>query len=391
MSVLGIISSVSMGQHFIRVGIKTAGQPVLKPLKDYTLLENMLIGDGFHWQRKIRAKLPGEVIPFIEESQKNTEEPLSPIDDAHITLINSIPLETYLQCVVGSEMNPEAPVEFLKAHAVISRSWALGKIIDVHHRENKGKINADTVMVGWDDTAGHQGFHVCSDDHCQRYQGLQTIPDITLSAIKETAGEVLLSSEGNLLDSRFSKCCGGQTETFPTCWQPVEVDCLESFTDPWCNLSSLNPVVRRTLLSSILKSYDHAMQGYGYRWQTEISKRQIEKNLKEKFGRNIGEIQRLQPLQRGGSGRISLLRIYGSEGFLDLGKELWIRRLLSSSHLYSSAFEVEDKGSFVVLSGKGWGHGVGLCQIGAANMAFNGKNYREILSFYYPGSEIAKV
>ena len=368
----------------IKVGIKTEGNPVLEKCGEVTLLHNMIIGDGFHWQKTIKAILPGEVIPFTPGLGKISEA------DRNITIINHVPLETYLQCVVGSEMNPMASSEFLKAHAVISRSWALGKMTGLHDYDNIDLVNEDNLLVGWDDTSGHHGFDVCSDDHCQRYQGLQEIPEASLHALEKTKGEILVTSEGKIVDARFSKCCGGETELFNTCWQNINTGSLESFKDPWCDLSGLSATKRRLLLSTVLKDYDLATEGYGFRWHAEVMKEDIEKNLYEKFNRNIGKIIRIEPLHRGMSGRIDLLRIHGSKGILDLGKELWIRRLLSSSHLYSSAFEIEDKDEMIRLSGRGWGHGVGLCQIGAAHMGASGYTYKEILSFYYPGSRVVR-
>ncbi|MCH5227689.1 MAG: SpoIID/LytB domain-containing protein [Muribaculaceae bacterium] len=373
----------------IKVGIKTAGSPVLEKGEGYTLVKNMLIGDSFHWQTIIEARLPGKVEKI--ESTHN------------ISLINTLPIETYLECVVGSEMNPKAPLEFLKAHAVISRSWALGKILEQRNEvpvlSYRSDVKAEESIVsldgkpesliGWEDTASHHGFHVCSDDHCQRYQGLQDIPEVNLQSIRSTAGEVLIKPDGNIVDARFSKCCGGVTEIFSTCWQTKEEECLKTFEDPWCNLSSLSVNHRRLILTSILKDYDIATENYGYRWTFEISKQEIENNLKSSFRRNVGRIETIEAIHRGPSGRIDLLRIHGSQGCLDLGKELWIRRLLSPTHLYSSAFEIEDKGDKVRLTGRGWGHGVGLCQIGAAHMALQGVDYREILSFYYPGSRLS--
>lgn len=371
----------------IKVGIKTDGVPKILRKKDYTLVENMLIGDGFHWQNSISVKLPG----IVEEvKQVDFSSDHSYKADDNISLINFLPLETYLECVVGSEMNPEAPIEFLKAHAVISRSWALGKIKNLHSTDRGGIINDDHTIVGWDDTAGHYGFNVCSDDHCQRYQGLQPIPEKALQAIRDTKGEVLLSNDGILIDTRFSKCCGGATEIFSTCWQNIQAECIASFLDPWCDLSQKPISAQRSLISSILKDYDRQTRGYGYRWEELVSKDLIKINLREKFGRNIGEIERVTVVHRGPSGRIDLIRLHGSISTLDFGKELWIRRLFSSSHLYSSAFEIEDLGKDLRLKGKGWGHGVGLCQIGAANMASEGYGYKEILSHYYPGSHIGQ-
>lgn len=361
----------------IRVGIKTDGEPVLRKEGEVTVLENMLIGDGFHWEKSIRALLIGKVETVKLEKWED-----------NISLINTLPVETYLECVVGSEMNPSAPVEFLKAHAVISRSWVMGKILNLHPCDPIGQINTERRLIGWDDTGSHQLFHVCSDDHCQRYQGLQKVHPISLQAIRSTANEILVSDRGNVVDARFSKCCGGITELFSTCWQAVEIDCIKSVKDPWCDLSALSIQNRRLLLSGVLKDYDLSTPGYGYRWETEIDKAEIEKNLKEKFGRNIGRLLKVTPLHRGASGRIDLMRLEGTESYLDIGKELWIRRLLSPSHLYSSAFEIEDLGEKLKLHGAGWGHGVGLCQIGAANMAAKGATYKEILAFYYPGARI---
>ena len=386
----------------IRVGIKTKGEPVLRKEGDHIILENMLIGDGFHWEKSIRAILIGKVESLETgqtESGRNGEPGFGsdgeecrdiPSED-NVTLINTLTVEKYLECVVGSEMNPKAPAEFLKAHAVISRSWVVGKILSLHPCGSEGQINKEDCLIGWEDTGNHQLFHVCSDDHCQRYQGLQKVHPTSLQAIRDTAEEVLISDRGNIVDARFSKCCGGVTELFSTCWQGVEMDCIKSIRDPWCDLSGHSPNARRLLLSGVLKEYDLSTPGYGYRWETEITKAEIERNLREKFGRNIGKLLRVMPLHRGPSQRIDLLRLEGTDSCLDIGKELWIRRLFSTNHLYSSAFEIEDSGSRLKLRGKGWGHGVGLCQIGAAHMAAKGATYEEILAFYYPGSRLNKI
>lgn len=370
----------------ISVGIKTDGVPVMETFPDYTLVSNMLIGDGFHWQHTIEARLPGKVEPISGAGVESGGA------DQRITLINRLPLETYLECVVGSEMNPDAPTEFLKAHAVISRSWAFGKISGTHSSGSQGHVACPDCIIGWDDTEGHNGFDVCSDDHCQRYQGLQDISPQGRKAIRTTAGQVLVNPEGSVVDARFSKCCGGTTEVFSTCWQDEEKECLKSFEDPWCNLSELDEITRKALLSTVLKDYDiGATEGYGYRWTEDVDKSLIARNLRERFGRDIGEIKNIEPLSRGASGRIDKLRVTGSKGSFILGKELWIRRLLSESHLYSSAFDIEDRGDHFHLSGKGWGHGVGLCQIGAANMARCGHDYKSILAFYYPRARVGDL
>ncbi|MDE6272997.1 MAG: SpoIID/LytB domain-containing protein [Muribaculaceae bacterium] len=361
--------------RIISVGIATSGEPHIKKDRDYSILYNQLIGLGFHWERAIESKLPGEVF--------NSKDPV-------YQLINRLPLETYLECVVGSEMNPDAPIEFLKAHAVISRSWAMGKISGSHNYEASGKIFAKDQIITWEDTCDHRGFDVCADDHCQRYQGLQQMDPAIKEAIRSTAGLCLYSPKGNLVDTRFSKCCGGRTEVFSSCWQSREEECLESLDDPWCNLSALDPSEKDRVLKAILKDYDLGNDG-GYRWQTEISSEDLEENLKTKFGRDLGKIKDLKIIESGQSGRAKLLRIYGEKGELYLGKELMIRRLLAPSHLYSSRITIQkfsDHPVRFLIEGRGWGHGVGLCQIGAARMALEGYDFKEILSFYYPGCQI---
>lgn len=382
-----------MEEMRIKIGIKTDGDPEVRREGENTVVSNMLIGDGFHWEHKIEAILPGEVKNFCRENEDrshDSERYCNEDADLRVTLVNELPIETYLECVVGSEMNPRSPEEFLKAHAVISRSWALGKLLKSHSFDDEGKVDSPSRLVGWDDTGSHRGFDVCSDDHCQRYQGIQAISPEALKAIHATAGDVLTAPDGSLVDARFSKCCGGRTELFETCWQPRHISCLESIDDPWCNLSDLRPYEREKLLSSTLKDYDRTTEGYGYSWKAKITKEEIRNNLWRKFGRDIGGIYEIEPAHRGTSGRIDLIRLHGSMGSLDFGKELWIRRLLSDSHLYSSKFEVIETDNILILEGKGWGHGVGLCQIGAANMAMNGYGYREILEFYYPGATIGK-
>lgn len=376
----------------ITIGIPTSGDPVLKRKGDFTLLRNMLIGKDFHWQQSIEALLPGKV--EVRES-------------GDFRVLNRLSIEKYLECVVGSEMNPHAPAEFLKAHAVISRSWALGKIVAKHEYSDEGKLATPDCIINWEDTCDHEGFDVCSDDHCQRYQGLQPIPAPVLDALHATEGEVLIAPSGKLVDARFSKCCGGRTEIFSTCWQPHEEECLESFEDPWCNLEKLDSVEKDRVLHSILKDYD-LENGGGFRWEVTITADDIKHNLAEKFKRDIGDIIDIKIISRGSSGRADRLLLKGTSATLEIGKELMIRRLLAPTHLFSSWFDIEKISSAETnlhslegesfnssptssawrLQGHGWGHGVGLCQIGAANMALHGFNYKDILSFYYPGASI---
>ena len=369
--------NVLIMNKLISVGIPTAGPPVFEKNGEYTILRNMIIGKDFHWQRSLQVLLPGEI--------EITGDPV-------YTLINRLPLETYLECVVGSEMNPNAPAEFLKAHSVISRSWALGKILKNYNASNEGKIFSDERIINWEDTCDHLKFDVCSDDHCQRYQGYQPYPAPIRKALEQTRGEVLLTPSGKIVDARFSKCCGGQTEIFSTCWQDHEEECLESFEDPYCNLDNLSESKRRTILGSILKFYDLETQG-GYRWDTVVLDKHIKDNLLTKFNRDIGNILDLKVISTGKSGRIKELEIVGDKGNLRLGKELMIRRLLDDTHLFSSRFKIvslNTKDRIWSLIGRGWGHGVGLCQIGAARMALEGFNYKDILHFYYPGAIITK-
>ena len=361
----------------VSVGVPTLGEPQLERQGNLTLLRNMLIGKDFHWQRTVEALLPGEV----EVNGKG-----------ECGVLNRLPVETYLECVVGSEMNPGAPVEFLKAHAVISRSWVLGKILKTHDSSEEGKVDLPDRIIRWEDTCDHDGFDVCSDDHCQRYQGLQPIPGPVLDALQATAGEVLTGADGRLIDARFSKCCGGRTELFSSCWQPHEEESLVSFPDPWCDMEGLPDGDKSKVLSAILKEYD-LENGGGYRWTAKADGSGIRRNLLVKFGRDIGEINGIEVLRRGASGRATLLRVEGSAGRIDIGKELMIRRLLAPTHLYSSWFDIipdEGEEKSWILHGRGWGHGVGLCQIGAARMALEGHSYTDILRFYYPGAEITR-
>ncbi len=372
----------------ITVGIATSGEPDITANAEsgLTQVRNVVIGLGFHWQRPIACEFPGLIRPNPDR--------ISPF-----SILNTLPLETYLECVVGSEMNPDAPIEFLRAHAIISRSWAAGKILKRHpeaHESFKAEpLTEDSglSLIGWEDTGDHTGFHVCADDHCQRYQGLQPLSAKARDAIRSTAGMVLTGPSGNIVDARFSKCCGGRTEIFSTCWQDKDEECLESFPDPWCDLSGLSLTEREGLLKTILKDYDRSTGG-GYRWEAVISADDVSRNLKEKFGIEIGRIKNIRPIRRGPSGRIYLLEIEGGLQRLRLGKELYIRRALSDTHLFSSAFEIEkdsDHPLIFRLSGRGWGHGVGLCQIGAAHMAAAGYSHREILQFYYPNAQLSPL
>ena len=368
----------------IKVGIYTAGAPLLKAAgNDRHVLENQAIGVGFHWMQCCESTLPG-CVTVLPEMTEVTDTDMGPFG---ISLVNKLDLETYLKAVVSSEMNPDAPFEFIKAHAVIARSWALGKILGTHLSDCMGKHNDKGMVIDWADTESHHGFHVCSDDHCQRYQGIGNLTPVVEEAVAETEGMYLADSESMPIDARFSKCCGGRTELFSTCWQDVDYPYLQSIEDPYCDLSGMSDRDRDRFLDKVLKDYDRDL-GALHDWEVLTSTLRLRSNLKDMLNIDIGEITDRHPELTGPSGRIHRMRITGRDGEVTVGKELLIRRLLSTSTLYSSAFTITNDHGLLKLTGKGWGHGVGLCQIGAARMAALGHDFRSILSFYYPGAKL---
>lgn len=369
-------------------------------------LFNVVIGVKFHWERIEKQSFKGE-LSFI------------PFND-NILVINCITVEDYLKSVIASEMNGLAPAAFLEAHAVISRSWLLAQLA----RKNSSETTASTpertresldekVIIKWYDREEHTLFDVCADDHCQRYQGIsRTLSPQVLEAIEDTRGEVLLY-DGKVCDTRFSKCCGGITEEFQNCWQEELHPYMPSVFDvPVCRKVSENIEHEKFILSSpyafcsdpskevlqqVLNDYDRETNDF-YRWTVVYSQKEIEELLCNKTGIDFGEIESIIPLERGYSGRIIKLRIKGSLCSVVFGKELEIRRILSPSHLYSSAFVVKTVGKTTsgvpekfILHGAGWGHGVGLCQIGAAVMGEKGYSCREILQHYYPSAILEKI
>lgn len=363
----------------INVGIITDGYPVTSPAGKWTRVHNVLIGDGFHWQKRVKATFKGELIP-LAEAQGN------------IHIINRIPVEQYLQSVIGSEMNPNAPSEFLKAHAVISRSWALRKIRGTATSLSEGKVRDADRIIEWEESDSHVGFDVCSDDHCQRYQGIHGETDKkTLSAVAETRGLILTTTTDEIADTRFSKCCGGMTEHFNACWSDTDHDYLPAQHDPWCDLSDMPEDRRISFLSAVMKDYDHLTTIDFKTWRAEVSPTEVATRLIDKYGINIGKIMHLRPINRGKSGRIIEMLIEGSEGTISIGKTLPIRRLLAADCLKSSWFDIEERYGTFILHGHGWGHGVGLCQIGAARMAAEGYDFHDILKFYYPGTKLTRL
>lgn len=367
----------------ISVGLITDGTPIIEKHPGGFTVHNLLIGEGFHWQRTIRAEFYGDVM-MLPSSQGN------------IHMVNRLPLERYLESVVGSEMNPDAPIEFLKAHAIISRSWAMRKIsacakISRADDEEIALNKEDNEIISWEESDAHQGFDVCSDDHCQRYQGVpEEMAHRCVEAVRATRGLVLIDKDGCVADARFSKCCGGMTEIFSSCWAAQDPHYLVAQADPWCDLSRMPEHKREEMLRISLKGYDKTTDDF-HDWEADVNGEELKERIQNIYGKNIGNISHLKPIERGKSGRITKLRITGSEGELTIGKTLAIRRLLSAECLKSSWFDVNETGDGFDLQGHGWGHGVGLCQIGAARMAYEGKNCEEILSFYYPGARIGEL
>lgn len=363
----------------------------------FTLCD-VTIGVEFHWQRKEAQSFRGGIEFYAA--------------DGAVTVINDINAEEYLKSVISSEMNAHASLELLKAHAVISRSWLIAQISKKGtDAKNGGKgMRADgNEIVKWYDRDDHDLFDVCADDHCQRYQGITKayIPTVK-RAVEETRGEVLVS-DGEICDARFSKCCGGATEEFGYCWEDKDVEYLKGVRDSadeaplpdltteceaekwiaaepeaFCNTSD------GEILRQILNDFDMETNDF-YRWQVRYSQQELSDIVRERSGIDFGTIESLTPLERGVSGRISRLRIDGSKRSMIIGKELEIRKTLSRSHLYSSAFTVKRENGDFVIYGAGWGHGVGLCQIGAAVMGSKGYGYREILAHYYKGARVEAV
>ena len=338
-------------------------------------LHDVTIGVNFHWERKETQVFEG-TLHLVVEADK-------------IVAINELPVEKYLTSVISSEMSATSSLEFLKAHAVISRSWLLAQMEKRQQRENGTDsffsfIKKDDEIIRWYDREDHTIFDVCADDHCQRYQGITKASNAhVVEAISATRGQILTYGD-EICDARFSKCCGGETEEFQYCWEDTPKPYLVSFHDPYCNTSD------KHILSQVLNDYDQETPDF-YRWKVEYTQAELSELVNRKLKDDFGEITDLIPVARGKSGRIWKLKIVGTKKTLTIGKELEIRRALSETHLYSSAFEVTREGDKFIINGKGWGHGVGLCQIGAAVMGEQGKTYDEILLFYYRNAQIKRL
>ena len=370
-------------------------------------LYDVTIGINFHWERQETQVFMGTLKLVVDEEK--------------IVAINILPAEDYLTSVISSEMSANSSLELLKAHAVISRSWLFAQIEKRKAMSGKGEgffsfTKTKEEYIRWYDREDHTIFDVCADDHCQRYQGITKASNATVAeAVRATRGRLLMY-DNKVCDARFSKCCGGATEEFEYCWEdkhypylsairdakeeenrPLPDLTIEEEAEHWIRKApkSFCDTHDKKILSQILNNYDQETTDF-YRWKVRYTQEELAELIRTNTKSDYGDIIDLIPMQRGPSGRICKLKIVGSLKTMTIGKELEIRRTLSHSHLFSSAFVV-DKGElkdgipqWFLLSGAGWGHGVGLCQIGAAVMGEKGYSYEEILLHYYKGAEIRK-
>lgn len=365
-------------------------------------LNDVIIGIDFHWERKEAQTFQGDLCLVLD-------------NDGLLTAINEISVEDYLASVISSEMSATAPRELLKAHAITSRSWLVAMLEREKKEQQRGRRSQRTIekageLIRWYDREDHELFDVCADDHCQRYQGVtKIISAAAAEAVHATRGAFLVY-ENEICDARFSKACGGLSENFENAWEETPMPYLfcisdavqshaplrtEAEAEAWI-LSEPEAFCNTTdgkILQQILPSFDQETMDF-FRWTVTYSREQLEEILRTKSGLDFGGLQALVPMQRGPSGRIIRLKIIGTNKTLIVGKELEIRRWLSKSHLYSSAFIVQTKGeatglpTHFTLHGAGWGHGVGFCQIGAAIMATKGYEAEEIVRHYFRGAEL---
>ena len=379
-----------------------------EPDNESFLIKEVVIGVKFHWERK--------------EKQRFTHSLKLIKDNGKITAINIVPIEKYLISVISSEMSEKCSMQMLKATAVVSRSWLLAQIgkaktIKAENVNYKSGYQSEDELIKWYDREDHKLFDVCADDHCQRYQGITKMTsESARKAVEQTTGVVLLEND-KILDARFSKSCGGISESFENVWEPVKHLSLSAVYDykfisedfdenfskeenavKWIkgNPPAFCNTTDPKILNQILLDYDQETKDF-YRWKIELEQSQLSELIKGKTGIDFGLIQDLVPVERGYSARLVKLKIIGTKTTLTIGKELEIRRALSETHLYSSAFFVEKFGDVngvpekFILNGAGWGHGVGLCQIGAAVMAEQGYQFDEIVIHYFKNATLKKI
>ena len=362
------------------------------------MLHDVIIGVNFHWQRREDQVFEGNLKIIVEKGK--------------LTAVNLIGVEDYLTSVISSEMSATSSEELLKAHAVISRSWVLCPIMRGNQNTETVKgVNTEERHIVWYERDDHQHFDVCADDHCQRYQGitrLSAAKENVRRAIEATWGKVLKDQDGQICDARFYKSCGGATELFENAWADTHYSYLEAVRDDkdatlpdltveenairWIRTSpkAFCNTHDARILSQVLNNYDQETTDF-YRWKISYTQAELSELVRKRSGIDFGTITDLIPIRRGQSGRLVELKIVGSKKTLIVGKELEIRKWLSTSHLYSSAFVVDKEDGRFVLTGAGWGHGVGLCQIGAAVMADQGYTYEQILAHYFPGSKLEEL
>ncbi len=375
------------------------------PVSDSFVLQDVVIGIDFHWEQKENQHFNGK-LKFLAEN-------------GNILAINILDVETYLKSVISSEMRADSSPELLKAHAVVSRSWLFAQMEKqkISKKSNYQALQmSDNEIIKWYDREDHTLFDVCADDHCQRYQGITRVHNQNvIDAINATSGQVL-KIDGHVCDTRYSKCCGGATESFENVWEPTihkylqkvidSADYLKTVIDLRIEHNALTWISERPkafcnttnkeILNQVLNDYDQSSENF-YRWKVEYKQKEISDLIKKKSGFDFGEIIDLVPVERGDSARLIKLKIIGTKKTLTIGKELEIRRWLSPSHLYSSAFIVHKENlknnipQKFILEGAGWGHGVGLCQIGAAVMGHSGYSYQEILFHYFKGAKLEKI
>ncbi len=441
----GLLEASPKGSYLLTIEGNTAEATlplILRPVNEelaFFDLKDVTIGINFHWERMEDQRFTGSLKVIAEED--------------HLTAINILPMEDYLKSVISSEMKATAFEEFLKAHAVISRSWLLAQIEKARKLKDAGKreagnddfsansnsapggirpgdlqqttaaadvsVNAGGIAehIRWYDREDHHHFDVCADDHCQRYQGITRATTEEVSkAVDETSGEVL-SYEGTICDARYSKCCGGISEVFENVWEPVNhpyltkvIDNANAKTDKDTRLNTEEKArawitnspaafcntTNKEVLSQVLNDYDMETADF-FRWQVMYDQQMLQKLLKSRLNIDVGDILALTPVERGVSGRLVRLKIQGSKNSIIIGKELEIRKAFSKTHLYSSAFVVDHKDlrdgipQKFIFTGAGWGHGVGLCQIGAAVMGAGNYSYTEILAHYFKGAAVEKI
>jgi SpoIID/LytB domain protein len=410
-SLEGSFAIRTSGSHIILYD--TAGNEIMRreelhctPVHDSTFtLFDVTIGVHFHWERTQEQTFKGALILILDEQ-------------GNLVVMNRIFLEDYLASVISSEMNTDAPLEFLKAHSIISRSWLMATLIRARTENKRGRVSFGPArsageIICWYDREDHTLFDVCADDHCQRYQGITRMMSGNARNAAETTKGVFLTYNNEICDARYHKACGGITDNFQSAWDDTPIPYLTSVSDSpaphdpiateadaerWF-LSSPDAYCNTTdehVLRQILPAFDRETTDF-FRWQVAFTRKTLEEIIREKSGMDFGDLKNIIPRERGPSGRIVRLTIEGSKQTITIGKELEIRRWLSRTHLLSSAFSItvehDQSGTPTrfILHGAGWGHGVGLCQIGAAVMAARGATAEKILKHYFRNTQLQKL